>query len=150
MQLPPCIAHGHSEQRLFRGKVKVLSLVHLLFLCLRINEDSGSTHRQRCPLPNLHHEIHIYNLVLDTDMVHIQGGDNGSLKPWGRWSCHLPAGSIYYWPPVFFCPLSLTWDKWSPSPRQKASFYRKIQTLGFQKSQVINNYHLKWLSEKEG
>ena len=49
-----------------------------------------------------------------------------------------------------FCPLSLTRDKWSQSPRQKACFYRKIQTLGFQKSQVINNYHLKWLSENEG
>lgn len=95
-------------------------------------------HRQRCPLPSLHQEIPIYDLVLDGDMVQIQGRDVGSLKPGGDGGvAHQLGVSIIGH--LFFCLLFLTGDKWRPHPREKASFYRQIQPPEFQKSQLVNN-----------
>lgn len=99
-------------------------------------------HRQRCPLPNLHQEIPISDLVLHGDMVQIQGRDVGSLKPGGDGvvAHQLGVSVIGH---LFFCPLFLTGNKWSPRPREKVSFYRQIQPLEFQNSQFVNNYQLK-------
>ena len=84
-------------------------------------------------MPNLHHEIPIYNLVLDSDMVQIQGGDNGSLKPGGRWSCHLPAGSIYDFPPRLLLSTVSNMGQVEPQPQTEGIFLQKNSDSGIPK-----------------